>query len=777
MSSGPSSLRFRTAVGIFTGLGLTALVALEIRPPDSAQGDAPAPAAAGSTGVGALVRTGASASTPDAIRPPDQAWRSDQVTVVAAVGADLDQLAADHGATVLRRPGRSPLATFSVPENIDREAVLADLRRDPRVTRAGRQGIVRGAGSGPSVDDQWHIEAGDFDEAPSEGDLSDYVVAVLDSGVAYAPHTVDGVVHPAAPCMDDVSIVAPRDVVNDDALPEDDHQHGTHIASTIVADCDVQGTAPGAALMPVKVLDGDNVGVEADLIEGILWAVDHHADVINMSLTFGAGYVPSPDLLDALAEAAEAGIVMVGASGNDGSSQVGWPAASPHVIAVGAACAIPDHDEDMVPAPYSNTGPEVDLLAPGGCLDRDVNDDGRPDGILAPAVGPGGTSAGYWLMAGTSQAAAVASGAAVRVLAAGAQPQHVRLYLQDESEDSVLGASDHFELGHGAGALDVEDAVEEVLSEDDKYEGDGFSAALLPMVRDNGDGTVTPGARFTVVEDDLDPAEEVVVYGSITGSKGREVVRCELPDNGDGLCTVWGSPEPKADAAGPLPLSWQVSIDRVADGDESHTPSGLLLASDELAAVVAELNADSALSEAVLGVWWSDQDTVGGEELAESWVVLSHGTGLSTSPFGVILTPPVLEPVAKITEGTGLSTSPFGLKVLEFGGVPGLLAPEGLTVVGFEGTGLSTSPFGVLPGRDLDKGVKPFCLADADDDGDECREDSFGGASLKTRRNRGGWRSRTGECGARRVAGSGLVSVVVEGVDAGAAVGAVVFED
>jgi hypothetical protein len=764
-------------MGIFTGIGLSALVALEIRPPDSAQGHGGSSSAIAGASAGdrLAVRTATPVSSPDTIRPPDSAWRSDQLTVVAAAGADLDQLAADHGATVLRRPGRSPLATLGIPENADRDSVLAGFRQDPRVTRAGRQGIVRGAGSGPSVDDQWHIEAGDFDEAPS-GDFSDFVVAVLDSGVAYAPHTVDGVVHPAAPCMDEVNIVAPRDVVHGDDLPEDDHQHGTHIASTIVADCEVQGTAPGAALMPVKVLDSDNVGVEADLIEGILWAVDHDADVINMSLTFGAGYVPSPDLLDALEEAAEAGIVMVGAVGNEGIHQVGWPAASPRVIAVGAACAIPDHDEDMVPAPYSNTGPEVDLLAPGGCLDRDVNDDGHPDGILAPSVGPGGAGAGHWLMAGTSQAAAVASGAAVRVLAAGAEPQHVRLYLQDESEDNVLGSSDHFELGHGAGALDVEDAVEEAIYEDDKFDGDGFSAALLPMLRDNGDGTVTPGARFTVVEDDLDPAEDVMVYGAITGPDGREVVRCELPDPGDGTCTVWGSPTAGSDAAGPRALGWEVSIDRIADGDESHTPSGLLLATDALAEVVAELDADPALAEAVLGVWWSQDDQVGGEQLAPSWAVLSHGTGLSTSPFGVILTPPLLEPVAKITEGTGLSTSPFGLKVLEFGD-GGLLAPEGLTVVGFEGTGLSTSPFGVLPGLDPGDGAKPFCLADDDDDGDECRDGLLGGASLQARRDRGGWRSATGECGALQVAGSGLVSVVVEGVDVGAAVGAVPFGD
>lgn len=114
MPSGPSTLRFRTAVGVFAGLGLTALVALEIRPPDSARGHGGSSSAGADASAGdrLAVRTATPVSSPDTIRPPDSAWRSDQLTVVAAAGADLDQLAADHGATVLRRPGRSPLATL-----------------------------------------------------------------------------------------------------------------------------------------------------------------------------------------------------------------------------------------------------------------------------------------------------------------------------------------------------------------------------------------------------------------------------------------------------------------------------------------------------------------------------------------------------------------------------------------------------------------------------------------------------------------------------------------
>ncbi len=639
--------------------------------------------------------------------------------------------------------------------------------------------MTRGASTAPNADDQWHLDISDFDESPNQ-DLSGVVVAVLDTGAAYEDHTDNQRSHVAAPCLATANVVSPQDVVNQDAHPNDDHQHGTHISSLIVADCAIEGTAPGATLMPVKVLDQDNAGVESDLIEGIYWAVDHGAHVINMSLTFGPDYVPSPDLLDALDAAEAAGIVMVGAVGNDGIAKVGWPAASPRVIGVGAGCITTKWGDQMEPAPYSNFGPEVDVMAPGGCLDRDINEDGMPDGMLAEGIATSDGSPGYWLIAGTSQAAAVISGAAARLIAAGLTPASVRLVLQDQADESTRGGGDPFETGHGAGALDMNDSIHEAQTDADEYGDEGYSAALLPMLRDNGDGTVTPGARWSVVDERLDSAERVTVYGTIAGQDGRVERSCWMPDNGPGECTIWGNPVPAADAEGPRALGWKVQIDRIANEDLSFTPSGLLYATDELEALVEEANDDSTLSDAVLGIYWDDGDFIGDDELVESWVVLTTGTGIATSPFGVILTPPLINPITVETTGTGIATSPFGVRILAFEGTGIATSPFGLTVMMLRGSGIATSPFGALADERDGENVDPFCMGGdlqlGGMDASECTDRGFSGQSLRGKRGAGGWLAHTGESGAQAVAGSGLLSLPAVGehtADQGASVGSI----
>ncbi len=699
--------------------------------------------------------------------------------VVPADGADIAAIAAAHGSSVLRAPGRAHLATLAVPEGVDRDTFLQDLHTDPAVHRAGRQGVTRGASAAPNADDQWHLDISDFDESPAQ-DLSGVVVAVLDTGAAYENHTDSQRTYVAAPCLATALVVSPRDVVNQDAHPNDDHQHGTHISSLIVADCAIEGTAPGATLMPVKVLDQDNSGVESDLIEGIYWAVDHGAHVINMSLTFGPDYVPSPDLLDALDAAEAAGIVMVGAVGNDGIAKVGWPAASPRVIGVGAGCITTQDGDEMEPAPYSNHGPEVDVMAPGGCLDRDINEDGMPDGMLAEGIATSDGSPGYWLIAGTSQAAAVISGAAARLIAEGLTPASVRLVLQDQADESTRGGGEPFETGHGAGALDMNDSIHEAQTDANDYGDEGYSAALLPMLRDNGDGTVTPGARWSVVNERLDPAERVTVYGTIAGQDGRVERSCWMPDNGPGECTIWGNPVPAADAEGPRALGWKVQIDRIANDDLSFTPSGLLYATDELEALVEEANDDSTLSDAVLGIYWDDGDFIGDDELVESWVVLTTGTGIATSPFGVILTPPLINPITVETTGTGIATSPFGVRILAFEGTGIATSPFGLTVMMLRGSGIATSPFGALADERDGENVDPFCMGGdlqlGGMDANACTDRGFSGQSLRGKRGAGGWLAYTGESGAQAVAGSGLLSLPAVGehtADQGASVGSI----
>jgi serine protease len=316
-------------------------------------------------------------------------------------------------------------------------------------------------------------------------DVSGYVIAVLDTGVAYEDHADASGSYIVAPSLAEVSFVAPRDFVNIDSHPNDDHQHGTHIASIIGGLGALPGVVPGVAIMPLKVLDAHSIGTWLDLVEAIHWAVDRGADVINMSLTFGVGYAPSPGMEEALETACAAGVVMVAAAGNDARTEIGWPAASPLVIAVGSGCQDDNAAEEMVAAPYTNRGVQMDILAPGGCMDRDVDHDGVIDGVIAETIGyqsPGET--GYWLYAGTSQAAAVVSGAVVRMLEAGATPENAHLFMQDKADTDPL-QNGYFVDGLGPGLLDIEDSLRKVQYAPDKFDHRRYHAAILPWLADH----------------------------------------------------------------------------------------------------------------------------------------------------------------------------------------------------------------------------------------------------------------------------------------------------
>lgn len=138
----------------------------------------------------------------------------------------------------------------------------------------------------------------------------------------------------------------------------DDNGHGTHVAGTIAASRDnrgVVGVAPRARLYAIKVLDADGSGNLSDVIDGIVWAANHHMQVANMSL--GAPS-PSDTMQQALRYAKGHGVVVVAAAGNSGGS-VSWPGAYPETIAVAAS----DSNDNL--AVFSSRGPEVKFIAPG----------------------------------------------------------------------------------------------------------------------------------------------------------------------------------------------------------------------------------------------------------------------------------------------------------------------------------------------------------------------------------------------------------------------------
>lgn len=173
-------------------------------------------------------------------------------------------------------------------------------------------------------------------------------IAVLDTGVDLS--------HPDL----SAKITSGFDFVENDTNPQDDNGHGTHVAGIAAATTNnsigVAGTSWGAQVMPIKIMNRDGNGSYSDLAAGVIWAADHGADVINMSLGGGS---PSALLEDAVNYAYARGVVQVAAAGNTGSGNILYPARYTHVIAVGAT------DANNNRASFSNYGAELDLVAPG----------------------------------------------------------------------------------------------------------------------------------------------------------------------------------------------------------------------------------------------------------------------------------------------------------------------------------------------------------------------------------------------------------------------------
>jgi serine protease len=190
-------------------------------------------------------------------------------------------------------------------------------------------------------------------------------IAVLDTGVAYA----DRGPFRRSPDLNPYTFVKGYDFIAKDPYANDRNGHGTFVASTIAEATDnregLTGLAYGARIMPVRVLDGAGEGEASTIAEGVMFAVKHHAQVINLSLEFSPGVSAAdiPELMEALRYAHRHNVLVVAAAGNEGDRSVDYPARAPDVVAVGATT------EHGCLADYSNYGPELTLVAPGGGAD------------------------------------------------------------------------------------------------------------------------------------------------------------------------------------------------------------------------------------------------------------------------------------------------------------------------------------------------------------------------------------------------------------------------
>jgi subtilisin family serine protease len=187
-------------------------------------------------------------------------------------------------------------------------------------------------------------------------------VAVLDTGIS-----ID---------HEDLIVSGGTSTVENYTSFDDDNGHGTHVAGIIGAQNNSVGSvgvAPDVELYAVKVLDSDGVGYEGEIAAGIKWAIDNKMDIINMSLS-SPGYSPVID--NYINMAADQGIMIVAAAGNYGmpdgtQNTIEHPAKNENTIAVGAI------DKFDIRAPFSATGRELDVVAPGVDIYSTFWEDGK----------------------------------------------------------------------------------------------------------------------------------------------------------------------------------------------------------------------------------------------------------------------------------------------------------------------------------------------------------------------------------------------------------------
>ncbi|MGI6450102.1 MAG: S8 family serine peptidase [Desulfitobacteriia bacterium] len=221
---------------------------------------------------------------------------------------------------------------------------------------------------------QWALRRIRADQAWAEGATGKgVIIAVVDTGVDLDhPDLVDDTLHRS-------SLIQGYNAFTRSSLPgadQDDNGHGTSVAGAIAAlnnDEGIVGVAYEAMIMPIKAMDHTGEGEDSIIADGIIWAVDHGAKIINLSI---GSDTQAKVLDDALEYAADQGCLLVAASGNKegnteindnagrgeagtGPNSVAYPGAHPAVMAVSA---VDMHD---TAAPFALTGPEVEISAPG----------------------------------------------------------------------------------------------------------------------------------------------------------------------------------------------------------------------------------------------------------------------------------------------------------------------------------------------------------------------------------------------------------------------------
>lgn len=318
-------------------------------------------------------------------------------------------------------------------------SLISRLRGDRRVEFVEPVAKVhaRWVPDDPMLEEQWHMSRVGAQRAWQYATGRGVTVAVIDTGVACEDHG------PFSKGTDlaDTWCRSGFNFVNNTPHATDDNGHGTHVAGTIAQSTNnglgASGLAFRSRLLPVKVLNAQGWGTTVAVADGIRFAADAGAHVINLSL---GGSRASRIMLQSIKYARSKGVIVVAAAGNNGH-KVEYPGAFEGVLAVSAIGA----DDKL--ARFSSRGPEVDLAAPGvHVLQQTICNGGRD------------RCEQFSKLSGTSMATPHVAGAAALLMSMGVtDPNRV---------EAMLGAAADLPKGekrggslYGQGILDVGEAV------------------------------------------------------------------------------------------------------------------------------------------------------------------------------------------------------------------------------------------------------------------------------------------------------------------------------
>lgn len=338
--------------------------------------------------------------------------------------------------------------------------IIDELRADPTVQHAEPDYVGRGSGNkslnndafpndrlfdlqwglentGQTINDKVGASGVDINILPAweiTTGSSDITVAILDSG---QPDSVPDFGNRAVPGYNFVS---------NNSSTVDDHGHGTSVASIALATGDNDGVMSGvdwnASIMPVKILDENNEGFYSWWIDGMYWAMDNGADVLNMSV---GGSDESELLKQAVEDAISDGIHVIASMMNDDNDVTFYPAGYDGVVSVGAINNQGDRASPFSWGGGSNYGDHIDLVAPGDMI------------VSLSSADPGNGT--YW--SGTSQAVPMVTGVVSLMLSLDPElsPQEVKDLLTIHADGD--GAWDRY---YGWGRLDAHEVIRAVYN-------------------------------------------------------------------------------------------------------------------------------------------------------------------------------------------------------------------------------------------------------------------------------------------------------------------------